>query len=51
MTVAAGKNGSAAEQYDYDLVIIGAGVGGHGAAIAAVEKVRIDGKQWGGCLR
>ncbi|KAK6143868.1 hypothetical protein DH2020_024216 [Rehmannia glutinosa] len=25
--------------YDYDLVIIGAGVGGHGAALHAVEKV------------
>lgn len=27
--------------YDYDLVIIGAGVGGHGAALHAVDKVRI----------
>lgn len=25
--------------YDYDLVIIGAGVGGHGAALHAVDKV------------
>lgn len=25
--------------FDYDLVIIGAGVGGHGAALHAVEKV------------
>ena len=44
MTVAAAKNGTAAEQYDYDLVIIGAGVGGHGAAIHAVENVRILGR-------
>ena len=27
-------------EYDYDLVIIGAGVGGHGAALHAVDKVR-----------
>lgn len=26
-------------EYDYDLVIIGAGVGGHGAALHAVDKV------------
>lgn len=26
--------------FDYDLVIIGAGVGGHGAALHAVEKVK-----------
>ncbi|KAK3015638.1 hypothetical protein RJ639_005512, partial [Escallonia herrerae] len=32
-------NGSAAKAFDYDLVIIGAGVGGHGAALHAVEKV------------
>ena len=25
--------------YDYDLVIIGCGVGGHGAALHAVESV------------
>ena len=37
---APGKNGAGgAGQYDYDLVIIGAGVGGHGAAIHAVEMV------------
>ena len=29
----------AAQKYDYDLVIIGAGVGGHGAAMHAVESV------------
>jgi dihydrolipoamide dehydrogenase len=32
-------NGSAPKSFDYDLVIIGAGVGGHGAALHAVEKV------------
>ena len=33
-------NGSAApKSFDYDLLIIGAGVGGHGAALHAVEKV------------
>ena len=26
--------------FDYDLIIIGAGVGGHGAAVHAVEQVR-----------
>ncbi|CAL9779219.1 unnamed protein product [Musa acuminata subsp. burmannicoides] len=31
-------NGSPAKVFDYDLVIIGAGVGGHGAALHAVEK-------------
>lgn len=30
----------AAGGYDYDLVIIGCGVGGHGAALHAVEQVR-----------
>ena len=28
------------EKYDYDLVIIGCGVGGHGAALHAVEQAR-----------
>lgn len=32
-------NGSPSKGFDYDLVIIGAGVGGHGAALHAVEKV------------
>ncbi|XP_004239903.1 dihydrolipoyl dehydrogenase 1, chloroplastic isoform X1 [Solanum lycopersicum] len=32
------ENGSAPTSFDYDLVIIGAGVGGHGAALHAVEK-------------
>lgn len=32
-------NGSAPTSFDYDVVIIGAGVGGHGAALHAVEKV------------
>ena len=36
----AAKNGASdAGQYDYDLVIIGCGVGGHGAAMHAVESV------------
>lgn len=29
----------AGKSYDYDLVIIGCGVGGHGAALHAVESV------------
>lgn len=29
----------AAQKYDYDLVIVGAGVGGHGAAMHAIESV------------
>ncbi len=29
----------AKKEYDYDLVIIGCGVGGHGAALHAVECV------------
>lgn len=32
-------NGSSSISFDYDLLIIGAGVGGHGAALHAVEKV------------
>ncbi|KAK4717024.1 hypothetical protein R3W88_015362 [Solanum pinnatisectum] len=32
------ENGNAPTSFDYDLVIIGAGVGGHGAALHAVEK-------------
>ena len=37
---AAASNGSPSKRkFDYDLVIIGAGVGGHGAALHAVEKV------------
>jgi len=35
---AAATNG-APQVFDYDVVIIGAGVGGHGAALHAVEKV------------
>ncbi|CAI9765826.1 unnamed protein product [Fraxinus pennsylvanica] len=31
-------NGSPTKSFDYDLLIIGAGVGGHGAALHAVEK-------------
>lgn len=31
-------NGSTSQGFDYDLIIIGAGVGGHGAALHAVEK-------------
>ncbi|KAG1326198.1 putative Dihydrolipoyl dehydrogenase 2, chloroplastic [Cocos nucifera] len=38
-TVAAvAGNGSPSKGFDYDVVIIGAGVGGHGAALHAVEK-------------
>lgn len=54
MTVAAAaaKNGSAAAptgsgEYDYDLLIIGAGVGGHGAALHAVECVSAAGSAAG----
>ncbi|BBA78964.1 dihydrolipoamide dehydrogenase [cyanobacterium endosymbiont of Rhopalodia gibberula] len=40
------------DQFDYDLVIIGAGVGGHGAAIHAVNRglktVIIEAKEMGG---
>ena len=35
---AAAANG-APQSFDYDVVIIGAGVGGHGAALHAVERV------------
>lgn len=35
----AGNNGTPPKSFDYDLIIIGAGVGGHGAALHAVEKV------------
>jgi len=38
VTVQAAGHGG--QQYDYDLVIIGCGVGGHGAALHAVECVR-----------
>lgn len=34
----AADNGSHVTAFDYDLIIIGAGVGGHGAALHAVEK-------------
>jgi dihydrolipoamide dehydrogenase len=30
---------AAGDKFDYDLVIIGCGVGGHGAALHAVESV------------
>lgn len=33
------KAQAADKKYDYDLVIIGCGVGGHGAALHAVEQV------------
>ncbi|KAG0592503.1 hypothetical protein KC19_1G257600 [Ceratodon purpureus] len=36
--VRAATGNGAAQQFDYDVVIIGAGVGGHGAALHAVEK-------------
>ncbi|KAM7279944.1 hypothetical protein ACFE04_007078 [Oxalis oulophora] len=35
---AVADNGTSAKSLDYDLIIIGAGVGGHGAALHAVEK-------------
>ncbi|CAM8986057.1 hypothetical protein QQ045_008070 [Rhodiola kirilowii] len=38
VVAAASENGSTPTKFDYDLVIIGAGVGGHGAALHAVEK-------------
>lgn len=39
---ALGGNGAPSSSgFDYDLVIIGAGVGGHGAALHAVEKVNL----------
>lgn len=41
VSAAASDNGGAAKGFDYDLLIIGAGVGGHGAAIHAVERVRL----------
>ncbi|KAG2306038.1 hypothetical protein Bca52824_025786 [Brassica carinata] len=34
----AAGNGAPPKSFDYDLIIIGAGVGGHGAALHAVEK-------------
>lgn len=34
---AAASSSSSGGKYDYDLVIIGCGVGGHGAALHAVE--------------
>lgn len=42
------ENGTAASKgsFDYDLVIIGAGVGGHGAALHAVEKVTSPRFEW-----
>ncbi|KAM0951186.1 putative dihydrolipoyl dehydrogenase [Dioscorea sansibarensis] len=38
VSVAISSNGSPSKGFDYDLVIIGAGVGGHGAALHAVEQ-------------
>jgi len=40
VTAALSNNGTGPTLFDYDLLIIGAGVGGHGAALHAVEKVR-----------
>ncbi|TKY54218.1 Dihydrolipoyl dehydrogenase 1 [Spatholobus suberectus] len=37
-SAALSDNGSPPKSFDYDLLIIGAGVGGHGAALHAVEK-------------
>ena len=41
VSAALSNNGTAPTLFDYDLLIIGAGVGGHGAALHAVEKVRL----------
>ncbi|KAK3188790.1 hypothetical protein Dsin_028351 [Dipteronia sinensis] len=38
VSASAADNGTSPKSFDYDLVIIGAGVGGHGAALHAVEK-------------
>ncbi|XP_014499075.1 dihydrolipoyl dehydrogenase 1, chloroplastic [Vigna radiata var. radiata] len=38
VTAALSNNGTGPTLFDYDLLIIGAGVGGHGAALHAVEK-------------
>ncbi|KAK7264696.1 hypothetical protein RJT34_32306 [Clitoria ternatea] len=38
VSAALSDNGSSPQSFDYDLLIIGAGVGGHGAALHAVEK-------------
>ncbi|KAL1223712.1 Dihydrolipoyl dehydrogenase 1 [Cardamine amara subsp. amara] len=37
-SAAVNGNGAPPKSFDYDLIIIGAGVGGHGAALHAVEK-------------
>ena len=47
VSAALSANGSPSK-FDYDLLIIGAGVGGHGAALHAVEKVSEEGL--GGCI-
>ena len=42
VSAAATTNGAPPpKSFDYDLIIIGAGVGGHGAALHAVEKVTL----------
>ncbi|XVF28230.1 hypothetical protein REPUB_Repub15cG0011600 [Reevesia pubescens] len=38
ISASTGTNGTPPKSFDYDLIIIGAGVGGHGAALHAVEK-------------
>ncbi|CAH8337708.1 unnamed protein product [Eruca vesicaria subsp. sativa] len=38
VSAASSSNGAPPKSFDYDLIIIGAGVGGHGAALHAVEK-------------
>ncbi|KAE9610011.1 hypothetical protein Lal_00006806 [Lupinus albus] len=38
VSAALSSNGTPPKSFDYDLLIIGAGVGGHGAALHAVEK-------------
>lgn len=39
-TLAMGTENGGVSSFDYDLVIIGCGVGGHGAALHAVENVQ-----------
>ncbi|KAI5650899.1 hypothetical protein M9H77_36904 [Catharanthus roseus] len=52
VSASADDNGNPAKSFDYDIVIIGAGVGGHGAALHAVEKglktAIIEGDMMGG---
>jgi hypothetical protein len=42
LRVEASTSNGVSSAYDYDVVIIGAGVGGHGAALHAVEQVHLS---------